>query len=34
MVECLQSGVAVTGNKSDTGSVGKGNPHLQVRRVL
>lgn len=30
MVECLQSGSSVNGNKSDTGSVGKGNPHLQV----
>ena len=33
MVECLQSGSSVTGNKSDTGSVGKGNPHLQVRQL-
>lgn len=31
MVECLHSGTSVAGNKSDTGSVGKGNPHLQVR---
>ncbi|KAJ7327762.1 hypothetical protein OS493_026641 [Desmophyllum pertusum] len=30
MVECLQSGIIMAGNKSDTGSVGKGNPHLQV----
>ncbi|XP_078369794.1 kinase D-interacting substrate of 220 kDa B-like isoform X5 [Oculina patagonica] len=30
MVECLQSGISMAGNKSDTGSVGKGNPHLQV----
>lgn len=30
MVECLQSVSAVTGNKSDTGSMGKGNPHFQV----
>ena len=30
MVECLQSVSSVNGNKSDTGSLGKGSPHLQV----
>ena len=34
MVECLQSGGSVTGNKSDTGSLGKGNPTLQVIKKL
>lgn len=34
MVECLQSGGSVTGNKSDTGSLGKGYPTLQVIKKL
>ncbi|XP_029195259.2 kinase D-interacting substrate of 220 kDa-like isoform X4 [Acropora millepora] len=34
MVECLQSVSSVSGNKSDTGSLGKGSPHLQVSTVV
>lgn len=34
MVECLQSVSSVNGNKSDTGSIGKGNSHFQVRTFL
>lgn len=34
MVECLQSVSSVCGNKSDTGSLGKGNFHLQAGLVV
>ena len=34
MVECLQAAGSVTGNKSDTGSVGKGNMHLRVSEFI
>ena len=34
MVECLQAASSVTGNKSDNGSVGKGNLHLRVSEFI
>lgn len=34
MVECLQLGVFMIGNKLDIGSVGKGNFYFQVRCVF